>query len=305
MRDVDAEAIREHGDIRFRSEYHYAVFEYYRSAKIWKRLEGDGIQVSGRVLDAGCGSGGIAVSFAEECELAVGLDLKNKFGDAGRRLARERGIGSAVFVQGDGTALPFRKESFDLVLSHSVIEHVRSAESYLAECHRVLRPGGILFLQTPPYRSFAGAHLSRLRIPIPIHLLLPRSWAFRLNFYIARKRPNWLKEPRESNTFKLMAERGETKEDDLVQRVTLSRVHGWLERAGFDVLREERHVSGFFTRAFPGFLLRLLERNALTQNIVISNLEFLLRKSKTRTCAFFANRPSSSSPWRSSPRSSW
>ena len=279
MREIDNDAIREHGDIRFRSSYHYALFEYYRSAKILKRFEWDAIEVHGRVLDAGCGSGGIAVSFAEECDQAVGLDIKNKFGDAGTKLARERGVDNAVFVQGDGTELPFESQSFDLVLSHSVIEHVDSAEAYLEECYRVLRPGGVLFLQTPPYLSFAGSHLSRLRVPIPIHLLMPRSWAFRLNFYIARKKPSWLREPRESNTFKLMAERGETKEDDLIQRVTVARVHGWLERVGFDVVREQRHVSGFFTRNLPKFLRNFLEKNGLTQNIIISNLELLLKKS--------------------------
>jgi ubiquinone/menaquinone biosynthesis C-methylase UbiE len=280
LRAVDEEAIRSHAEIRFRSEYHYALFEYYRSAKILKRLEWEKVPVQGRVLDAGCGSGGIAVSFAEECDLAIGLDIKNKFGDAGRKLASERGIGNALFVQGDGTALPFDSGSFDLVLSHSVLEHVESAERYLGECHRVLREGGTLFLQTPPHLSFAGSHLSRLRVPIPIHLLLPRSWAFRLNFYIARKRPQWLKEPRESNTFKLKAERGEIKEDDLIQKVTVARVHQWLEKAGFELVREERHVSGFFTRNVPSALRRFLEENSFTQNVVISNLELLLRKSK-------------------------
>jgi ubiquinone/menaquinone biosynthesis C-methylase UbiE len=280
LRDIDEEAIQSHADIRFRSEYHYALFEYYRSAKILKRLEWERVPVHGRVLDAGCGSGGIAVSFAEECELAVGLDIKSKFGDAGRKLAAERAIRNAVFVQGDGTALPFESGSFDLVLSHSVLEHVDSAERYLGECHRVLRSGGVLFLQTPPHLSFAGSHLSRLRVPIPLHLLLPRSWAFRLNFYIARKRPQWLKEPRESNTFKLKAERGEIKEDDLVQRVTVARVRRWLEGAGFELLREERHVSGFFTRNLPSAVLRFLEENSFTQNVVISNLELLSRKSK-------------------------
>ena len=283
MREIDNDVIRHHGDIRFRSSYHYALFEYYRSAKILKRLDWDDVAVKGRVLDAGCGSGGIAVSFAEECALAVGLDIKNKFSDSGRKLANERGITNVAFLQADGTSLPFAVESFDLVLSHSVIEHVGSAERYLAECHRVLRPGGVLFLQTPPHMSFAGAHLSRLKIPIPIHLLLPRSWAFRLNFYIARKRPSWLKEPRESNTFKLMAERGETKEDDLIQRVTVAGVHEWLSKVGFEILREKRHVSGFFTRYMPSFLRRFLEQNRFTQNIVTSNLELLLAKKERAT----------------------
>ncbi|HSF18066.1 MAG TPA: class I SAM-dependent methyltransferase [Vicinamibacteria bacterium] len=280
MRGIDDAAIRQHGEVRFRSNYHYALFEYYRSAKILKRLEWDGVEVVGRVLDAGCGSGGIAVSIAEECGFSVGLDIKNKFSDAGVKLADERRIRNVAFVQADGAALPFASDSFEIVLSHSVIEHVASAEAYLRECHRVLRPGGVLFLQTPPYHSFAGSHLSRLRVPVPIHLLLPRRWAFRLSFYLARKRPGWLKEPRESNTFKLMAERGETKEDDLVQRVTVARVHRWLEAVGFDVVREERHVSGFFAQNLPRFLRRFLETNGVTQNIIISNLELLLRKTQ-------------------------
>ena len=76
-----------------------------------------------------------------------------------------------------------------------------------------------------------------------------------------------------------MAERGETKEDDLIQKVTVSGVHRWLEKVGFAVVREERHVSGFFARNLPGFLRGALERNGFTQNIIISNLELLLRKS--------------------------
>ncbi len=278
MREVRPDAIREHGEIRFRSEYHYAVFEYYRSAKVIKQLERASVKVAGRVLDAGCGGGGIAVSFAEECELAVGLDIANRFGEAGRRLAEERGVANVAFVQGDGAALPFRDGYFDLILSHSVIEHVSSAVRYLEECARVLRPGGLLFLSTAPYLSFTGSHLSRLRFPIPTHLLMPRSWAFRLNFYIARKRPSWLKEPRESNSLKMMAARGETKTDDLLQRVTVAGVYKWMEQAGFQLLLEDQRVSGFFRRRIPGFLRRWLEKNNFTQNIIISNLEYVLAK---------------------------
>lgn len=282
MREIQSDAIRDHGEIRFRSEYHYAVFEYYRSAKVIKQLERAGVSVSGRILDAGCGGGGIAVSFAEECDLAVGLDIANRFGDAGIRLAHERGVENVAFVQADGAGLPFREGYFDLILSHSVIEHVSSAVGYLEECSRVLRPGGMLFLSTAPYLSFTGSHLSRLRLPIPIHLLMPRSWAFRLNFYIAQKCPSWLKEPLESNSLKMMAARGETKQDDLLQKVTAAGVRRWLAETGFQLVREDRHISGFFRRQVPGFLRRRLERNSFTQNIIISNLEYVLAKSSHR-----------------------
>ena len=59
MRQIDDEAISAHAAVRFRSEYHYAVFEYWRSAKLIAFLEGTGVDLSGRVLDDGCGGGGM------------------------------------------------------------------------------------------------------------------------------------------------------------------------------------------------------------------------------------------------------
>ncbi len=142
MRRIDNDAIRAAGDIRFRSEYDYAVFEYVRSSKVIQSVERSGVRLRGRVLDAGCGSGGTALSIAEEVSFAVGLDLSRRFSDSGTRLAREKRIENVAFTQGDGLRLPYASDSFDVVLSHSVIEHLPSAETYIAECARVLKPGG-------------------------------------------------------------------------------------------------------------------------------------------------------------------
>lgn len=275
---MQPDAIREYGAIRFRSDYHYSLFEYYRSAKILSQLDGAGIRTAGPVLDAGCGGGGVAVSFAEESKFAVGLDIVDRFTDAGMRLARENGVANISFVQGDGISLPFRDAYFDVVLSHSVIEHVESPESYLRECFRVLRPGGFLFLSTPPYYSSSGSHLARLKVPIPYQLLLPRSWAFRLNFYLAGNHPSWLEQQGESNSCRMMAKRGEKKTDDLLQKVTVSAVHRWLKGTGFQTMNEKRQLSGFFARHVPRFLRRTLERNPITQCVIYSNLEYLLVK---------------------------
>ncbi|SVB14977.1 uncharacterized protein METZ01_LOCUS167831, partial [marine metagenome] len=66
MRIVDQEAIERHGAERFRSEFHYAKFEYWRSAKLLRYLTRANITHLGSVLDDGCGGGGMSVSFAEE-----------------------------------------------------------------------------------------------------------------------------------------------------------------------------------------------------------------------------------------------
>ncbi len=72
VRQIDESAIKRFSDVRFRSEYDYALFEYHRSAKVIAYLEQAGVSMSGRILDAGCGGGGMPVSFAEEAQSARG-----------------------------------------------------------------------------------------------------------------------------------------------------------------------------------------------------------------------------------------
>ena len=276
MRSLDTDALRRAADQRFRSEYHYARFEYLRSPKVVESLARAGIDLAGRVLDSGCGSGGIAVSLAEETDLVVGLDLDARFRDAGTRLAGERRVGRVHFVHGDGQALPFPDRSFDLVLSHSVIEHVASAEDYLAECLRVLRPGGFCFLSTAPYLSLSGAHLPRLRVPVPVHLVLGRPRAFALFCWLGRHAPWALKEAREANTFISRAQEGHAKHDDLLQRVTVKRLKDWVNTSGFRRVQERRYVTGFFRRGLPQSWRRRLERVPWIQDVMTGNIELVL-----------------------------
>jgi len=278
VKTIEEGALAEAAARRFRSEYDYAVFEYLRSGKVIEALERAGTRVAGRVLDAGCGGGGTAVSLAEESAFAVGLDLDARFLGSGTRLARERGARNAAFVQGDGARLPFADSAFDVVFSHSVIEHVTSAPAYLAECHRVLRPGGVLYLSTAPYLSLAGAHLPRLLVPVPLHILIGRRAAFRAFRVLARRAPWLLQEPKEANTFIALAEQGKEKHDDLLQRVTVRRLSAWIREAGFRLVREDRHVTGFFRRVLPGPARRLLEKAPLARDVMVGHIQCVLVK---------------------------
>jgi SAM-dependent methyltransferase len=278
VRAIDESALAQAAGQRFRSDYDYAVFEYLRSGKVIEAVERAGARVGGRVLDAGCGGGGTAVSLAEESAFAVGLDLDARFLGSGTRLVRERGVRNAAFVQGDGSRLPFRGGAFDAVFSHSVIEHVASAPDYLRECHRVLRTGGVLYLSTAPYLSLAGAHLPRLLVPVPLHILIGRPAAFRVFRALARRAPWLLQEPKEANTFIALAEQGKEKQDDLLQRVTLRRLSAWIRDAGFRLVREDRHVTGFFRRALPQPARRLLERAPVLRDVMIGHVQCVLVK---------------------------
>ena len=100
MRAIDERAIKAHADQRFRSEYDYALFEYYRSAKVIAFLERSGVTIGGRVLDAGCGGGGMPLSIAEEARQVVGIDPINRFGDAGALEERDHLRAAVVLEQG-------------------------------------------------------------------------------------------------------------------------------------------------------------------------------------------------------------
>jgi SAM-dependent methyltransferase len=275
VRRIDDRAIKAHADQRFRSEYDYALFEYFRSAKVIAFLERAGVRVHGRVLDAGCGGGGMPLSFAEEADAAVGIDPILRFDRAGITLGKERGLRNLHFAVADGMALPFRNGTFDLVLSHAVIEHVADAPLYLRECARVLATGGHMYLSTSPYLSFAGAHLPRLKVPAPLHLLIGRRAAFAVFRVLARHAAWSLKEPANENSFIQAARRGETKHDDLLEKVRVARLRAQIAAAGFRVVREELHVTAT-VRKLPAPLARWIRRSSLVQDIFISNMEYVL-----------------------------
>jgi ubiquinone/menaquinone biosynthesis C-methylase UbiE len=206
----------------------------------------------------------------------VGIDLFDRFRDAGERLARERELVNLTFLRADGLALPFRTGSFEMVLSHAVIEHVSDATLYLRECARVLSRRGAMYLSTAPYLSFAGAHLPRLRVPVPLHLVVGRRAAFGVFRWLARYAAWTLREPANENSFIRMARRNEDKRDDLLEKVRIPRLRRLIASAGLEIVREQLHVTSTFRRA-PAPVVAWLRRSPLLQDIVVGHIEYVLR----------------------------
>ena len=277
MRVIDDATIKTHADVRFRSEYDYALFEYYRSAKVLAFLERADVQITGRVLDAGCGGGGMPLSLSEEADHVVGIDLADRFVDAGTRLAAERSLTNLDFVRANGMALPFHAASFNLVLSHAVIEHVADASLYLRECARVLKPAGRMYLSTAPYLSFAGAHLPRLKVPVPLHLLIGPRAAFATFTLLARHAAWMLREPAHENSFIKAAREGATKDDDLLEKVRVHTLRRRIHDAGLRIVREELHATSTFRR-LPRPIATWIRNSRLTQDVALSNIEYVLAR---------------------------
>ena len=215
------------------------------------------------------------LSFAEEATQVVGIDLAPRFHDAGHRLAAEHGLKNLYFARADGQALPFPTASFDMVLSHAVIEHVADASLYMRELARVLKRGGTMYLSTAPYLSFAGAHLPRLVVPIPLHLLLGRKASFNIFVWLARHAPWLLQEPEHENSFITLARQGRPKHDDLLEKVRIPTLREHIRQAHLTIVTEALQVTGTFRRA-PASVVRWLRETPIVQDVVVGNVEYIL-----------------------------
>lgn len=119
----------------------------------------------GLVLEAGVGEGYGARLLAAASNSVVGLDY-----DAATAAHAHRRYPEITVVRGNVVGLPFRTASFDAVVSMQVVEHLWDQPGYIAECARVLRPGGTLVISTPNRLTFSPGHAPEDGPPVnPFH----------------------------------------------------------------------------------------------------------------------------------------
>jgi len=116
-------------------------------------------QRPGRVLDLGCGyRAALLQALAPHVESGVGVDVQI---DPALRRADKLSFVAAPIED----ALPgLGTDSFDLVLLISVLEHLWEPLAVLEQCHRVLRPGGLLLVNVPTWRGKFFLEFSAFRL---------------------------------------------------------------------------------------------------------------------------------------------
>lgn len=98
-----------------------------------------------RVLDAGCGDGGLACELAANGAEVTGVDAEPAMLLAARERASSAGI-DVAFVESRLERLPFADDSFEVVVAVTVLCFVPDASAAVRELARVLRPGGRLVI---------------------------------------------------------------------------------------------------------------------------------------------------------------
>ena len=121
----------------------------------------------GRLLEIGCGSG-IMLNYMDKLGWKTeGIDVDQS------AVANAQGKGLNVSL-GSLEQQNYQTDSFDAVMLSHVIEHVPDPKSLLRECHRILKPGGMLTMVTPNNESIGCRVYKRswMHLDPPRHLIL-------------------------------------------------------------------------------------------------------------------------------------
>jgi len=140
-RDVAAFGERAHGyDEGWRGRMHHQIAD--RTADLALAC----VPAPGRVLDVGCGTGyllGRLAARAPQAGVLAGIDAAPAMIAVARAAAADDRL---RFVVGTAGQLPWPPAAFDLVVSTTSFDHWADQRAGLAECARVLAPGGVLVL---------------------------------------------------------------------------------------------------------------------------------------------------------------
>ena len=133
--------------------YHFEKLHHLLRLVEFERLE----KWRGRaVLDVGCGAGVEVVRFARAQAVVTGIDVSESAITLTRQNVTQQGQNARLLVS-DAEALPFPDASYDFVYAHGVVQYAADDRAVVAECHRVLKPGGTAMFQF--YNRISWLHL--------------------------------------------------------------------------------------------------------------------------------------------------
>jgi ubiquinone/menaquinone biosynthesis C-methylase UbiE/uncharacterized protein YbaR (Trm112 family) len=113
----------------------------------WENSVGENARAKS-LLEIGCGTAPLMLVAARSFKHVVGVDIAFRWLVVAKRRLMDAGL-DLPLICACAEALPFRDEVFDRVVADSALEHVTDQLRALDECHRVMAPGGYLFVSTP------------------------------------------------------------------------------------------------------------------------------------------------------------
>jgi len=138
------------------------------------------IEAGMRVLEIGCGEGGVLKPFLDKGAICVGVEFDQTRIENGKKwLSDEIDKGKLSFVVKDiyDTSVESLGGKFDLIILKDVIEHIHDQSKLLKRLKEFLTPEGIIFFGFPPWQMPFGGHQQLCQnalSKVPYFHLLPR-----------------------------------------------------------------------------------------------------------------------------------
>jgi ubiquinone/menaquinone biosynthesis C-methylase UbiE len=194
-------------------------------------------------LEVGCGEGYGTYLLSKKATKIIGLDInKDTIAHASMKYESE----NCKFKVYDGQIIPYKDNTFDVVISFQVIEHIQNETKYISEIYRVLKKNGIFIISTPNknYRLKPGQ----------------KPWnRFHLKEYYPNELENVLK--MEFSNVKVWGIRGVKN----VQRIEIERI-------------KKRSIKKYFYKIFKIKIINNFKNNIINKNIKTKMNEDLVNK---------------------------
>jgi ubiquinone/menaquinone biosynthesis C-methylase UbiE len=155
------------------------------AATLIGRIEAVGRENRGhRILEIGAAAGCLTIALNEMGYICTGIEPDADALQTAHALARDLDRPCAV-IEGRAERIPFPDESFDIVITNSVLEHVSDIDACFSEISRILRPGGLLWFETA---SSMSPFQREIRC-FPLFGWYPDSLKKRIMWWAAQHRP--------------------------------------------------------------------------------------------------------------------
>lgn len=161
----------------------YALAAIYRGNQRADLVERHVPIKGAKILDLGCGDGGISIAYALRGGQVTALDISARRIERMKVWASEHGVAVEGLVA-DALDTQLAGNEYHIINCNDVLEHVADGQKLAYEIDRLLKPGGVLFLETQNrlsiFEFLSDSHLRLFGIT-----LLPTRWAA---FYVEKIR---------------------------------------------------------------------------------------------------------------------
>jgi len=245
------------GDPQVKKTYVKNVLENKIEKEIYQTIKGDIKNLKRKkILDMGCGLGGFLLVCHNNKTQVTGIEID----PYAIEIAKLRTNNDKNILLGDCEELPFPDNCFDLAVSITVIEHVKSPLKYLKEAHRVLKKNGKLIIFAPNYLFPWEGHYKLFWLP---YLFPYTKSLFKFYLKIKNRNPKFI--------------------DFINLKITPNYLRKALKKAGFikiqdlSLQRFKKRIDHpkLITNPKPGKIIKKIKKNKLLYKLLKTSIPLL------------------------------